>query len=108
MCTNQPQLSDHVGIGTYHDKQFGWNRCSSTASLVQYGLHNVIMYKLLGHGFEPWPGQTKDFKNGSLPTTFLPDARYLKNREGKLNTWSYQWMTPYRTVAFTAFGRRVA
>ena len=45
-----------------------------------------------GRGFEPRPGHTKDFKNGTY--CLLVRRSTFKNGEGKLNTRSYQWTNP--------------
>ena len=45
-----------------------------------------------GHGFEPRPSHTKDFKNG---THCLLVWRSINEKGlGKLNTQSYQWTSP--------------
>ena len=45
-----------------------------------------------GRGFEPRPGHTKDFKNGTYCLLVRHSA--FKSGEGKLNTRSYQWTKP--------------
>ena len=57
-----------------------------------------------GRGFEPRPGHTKDFKNGTYCLHVRCSA--FKNGKGKLTCVATSGLTP--TVVFTAFSRRVA
>ena len=54
----------------------------------------------VGHGFEPRPSHTKDFKNDTH--CLLVWRSTCENGVGKLNSLSYQWTSP-PAVAFTAF-----